>query len=95
MVNQVIAEAPWPVGVVPRGTHEWAKFVDPAEVKGWARTGLRELEGSSQGASQAQAGEWRCTGVMYFPGVGWKMIDGTEDWGNYFWAVRRAPILDT
>ncbi|KAK1138954.1 Hexaprenyldihydroxybenzoate methyltransferase, mitochondrial [Aspergillus melleus] len=63
LVNQVIAEAPWPIGVVPRGTHDWAK---------------------------STAMQWKCSGVMYFPGIGWKIVSGSENWGNYFWAVRKG-----
>ncbi|RJE17362.1 hexaprenyldihydroxybenzoate methyltransferase, partial [Aspergillus sclerotialis] len=44
IVNQVIAEAPWPFGVVPRGTHEWGKFVNPDELRGWAVEGLERAE---------------------------------------------------
>lgn len=92
IVNQVIAEAPWPVGVVPKGTHEWAKFVNPGEVRGWLEEGL--MRGKDGGARRAGAEalsgmRWVCEGVVYFPGVGWKMVKGSEDWGNYFWAVRK------
>lgn len=93
IVNQVIAEAPWPVGVVPRGTHEWAKFVNPGEVRGWVEEGLmRGLDGGAKRAGpEALTGmRWICEGVVYFPGVGWKIMKGSEDWGNYFWAVRKG-----
>ena len=94
IVNQLIAEAPWPVGVVPRGTHEWAKFVNPGEVRGWVEEGLmRGLDGAARkaGPAEALAGmRWVCEGVVYFPGVGWKIMKGSEDWGNYFWAVRKG-----
>ncbi|KAL4891070.1 3-demethylubiquinone-9 3-methyltransferase [Aspergillus ambiguus] len=93
VVNQVIAEAPWPVGVVPRGTHEWAKFVNPAELEGWAQEALmRAADGAAvRAGSEALRGmRWKCAGVMYFPGLGWRMVPGSEDWGNYFWAVRRG-----
>ncbi|KAI9931290.1 hypothetical protein ASPWEDRAFT_228051 [Aspergillus wentii DTO 134E9] len=93
LVNQVIAEAPWPIGVVPRGTHEWSKFVNADEVQGWVQEGLMRIQdGAAQKAGrQALEGmKWKCTGVMYFPGIGWKMVNGSEDWGNYFWAVRRG-----
>ncbi|KAL5362146.1 S-adenosyl-L-methionine-dependent methyltransferase [Aspergillus floccosus] len=93
LVNQVIAEAPWPVGVVPRGTHEWSKFVNPAELEGWVQEGLmRVADGkAARGGSEALRGmRWKCAGVMYFPGLGWKIVSGSEEWGNYFWAVRRG-----
>lgn len=87
IVNQLIAEAPWPIGVVPRGTHEWSKFVNPDELRSWAGLGL---DAAGSGSSARQPLRWKCTGVMYFPGLGWKMVAGSETWGNYFWAVRRA-----
>jgi len=40
LINQVIAEAPGPIGGVPRGTHEWRKFVNPDELESWASEGL-------------------------------------------------------
>ncbi|KAH8428250.1 3-demethylubiquinone-9 3-methyltransferase [Aspergillus melleus] len=113
LVNQVIAEAPWPIGVVPRGTHDWAKFVNPEELRGWAREGLLAStsstgptsSGSGSGSGSGSAAtatttqninsrsatmQWKCSGVMYFPGIGWKIVSGSENWGNYFWAVRKG-----
>jgi polyprenyldihydroxybenzoate methyltransferase/3-demethylubiquinol 3-O-methyltransferase len=92
ILNQVIAEAPWPIGVVPRGTHEWSKFVNPGEVKGWLQEGLMRAAdtGVSRGGSAIAEGmRWKCVGAIYIPGIGWKMVPGSEDWGNYFWAVRK------
>jgi polyprenyldihydroxybenzoate methyltransferase / 3-demethylubiquinol 3-O-methyltransferase len=94
LVNKVVAEAPWPVGVVPRGTHEWNKFVNADELKGWVEEGLisAENEASIRSGSEALEGmRWKCTGVVYVPGLGWKMVNGGENWGNYFWAVRKRP----
>ncbi|KKZ63460.1 2-polyprenyl-6-hydroxyphenyl methylase/3-demethylubiquinone-9 3-methyltransferase [[Emmonsia] crescens] len=95
IVNQVIAEAPWPIGVVPRGTHEWGKFVNDGEVKSWVGKGLREIDGLRVDGGRNEGGmddgmRWKCVGAMYFPGLGWKMIPGTEKLGNYFWAVQRG-----
>ncbi|KAJ5317169.1 hypothetical protein N7508_001677 [Penicillium antarcticum] len=93
ILNQVIAEAPWPIGVVPRGTHEWSKFVNPPEVKGWLQEGLMRAADtgvSRGGASVAEDMSWKCVGAIYVPGLGWKMVPGSEDWGNYFWAVRKG-----
>ncbi|OOF98213.1 hypothetical protein ASPCADRAFT_395020 [Aspergillus carbonarius ITEM 5010] len=93
IVNQVIAEAPWPVGVVPRGTHEWSKFVNPGELQAWVQEGLmRGVDGGAvRGGGEALEGtSWRCEGVVYFPGLGWKIVKGSESWGNYFWAVRKG-----
>ncbi|KAL3475655.1 S-adenosyl-L-methionine-dependent methyltransferase [Aspergillus californicus] len=96
LVNQVIAEAPWPIGVVPKGTHDWNKFVNPDELEAWASEGLMrsvDLERDSimRSGSEALKGmQWKCAGVVYFPGLGWKFVDGSESWGNYFWAVRKG-----
>jgi polyprenyldihydroxybenzoate methyltransferase/3-demethylubiquinol 3-O-methyltransferase len=92
LLNQVIAEAPWPIGVVPRGTHEWSKFVNPDEVKGWLEEGLMRVADSGVyrgGAKEVEGMRWKCVGAVYVPGIGWRMVRGSEDWGNYFWAVRR------
>ena len=95
LINQVIAEAPWPVGVVPRGTHDWAKFVNPDELEGWVQEAL--MRGADRGVTVRGGGSalgegmrWCVGGVVYFPGVGWKMVSGSESWGNYFWAVRKG-----
>lgn len=94
LVNQVIAEAPWPIGVVPRGTHEWSKFVNPDEARGWVEEALMRAkdDGSVRraGSEVLEGMRWRCAGVMYFPGVGWRIVRGAESWGNYFWAVRKG-----
>ncbi|CAG7943572.1 unnamed protein product [Penicillium olsonii] len=92
ILNQVIAEAPWPIGVVPRGTHEWSKFVNPPEVKGWLQEGLMRAADTPTargGAEQVKGMQWKCVGAIYIPGFGWKMVPGSEDYGNYFWAVRK------
>ncbi|KAI9367080.1 S-adenosyl-L-methionine-dependent methyltransferase [Aspergillus egyptiacus] len=96
LVNQVIAEAPWPIGVVPKGTHEWRKFVNPDELESWASEGLMravDLERNSvmvSGSEALQGMQWKCAGVVYFPGLGWKFVSGSENWGNYFWAIRKG-----
>lgn len=93
LLNQVIAEAPWPIGVVPRGTHEWSKFVNPPELHAWAQEGLMRAADSGvvrAGPSALDDMRWKCIGTIYVPGLGWKMVPGSEDWGNYFWAVKRG-----
>lgn len=96
LINQVIAEAPWPIGVVPRGTHEWKKFVNPDELESWASEGLMRSADLERGSVMRSGSEaldgmrWKCAGVMYFPGLGWKFVPGSESWGNYFWAVRKG-----
>ncbi|KAL1958176.1 hypothetical protein VTO42DRAFT_5031 [Malbranchea cinnamomea] len=94
-INQVIAEAPWPIGVVPRGTHEWSKFVNVEEVKGWAEEAVAMNSGSSSSGGRDDVSKaypqmgWRCEGTVYFPGVGWKFVPGAERWGNYFWGIQK------
>lgn len=93
ILNQVIAEAPWPIGVVPRGTHEWSKFVNPPELHSWAQEGLMRAadSGVTRGGPAVLDGmQWKCVGAIYVPGLGWKLMPGSEDWGNYFWAVRKG-----
>ncbi|KAJ5155221.1 hypothetical protein N7492_008024 [Penicillium capsulatum] len=93
ILNQVIAEAPWPIGVVPRGTHEWSKFVNPPELHAWAQEGL--MRAADSGVTRGGPGvldgmRWKCVGAIYVPGLGWKLAPGSEDWGNYFWAVKKG-----
>lgn len=98
IINQVIAEAPWPLGVVPRGTHEWSKFVNVDELQSWSRSIKAEEEDEHILADAAPARtasqryldtQWKCVGAVYFPGMGWKLIPGSEKWGNYFWGIQR------
>ncbi|OCL12188.1 ubiquinone biosynthesis O-methyltransferase, partial [Glonium stellatum] len=73
-VTKVVAEDV--MGIVPRGTHDWAKYVNEGE--------LREWFGRQQGWDGMKT-----MGVIYIPGLGWKEVPGGEGWGNYFFAVRR------
>jgi 2-polyprenyl-6-hydroxyphenyl methylase/3-demethylubiquinone-9 3-methyltransferase len=93
ILNQVIAEAPWPIGVVPRGTHEWSKFVNPSELYSWAQEGLMRAADTNvtrAGPAALDGMRWKCVGTIYVPGLGWKIVPGSEDWGNYFWAVKKG-----
>jgi polyprenyldihydroxybenzoate methyltransferase / 3-demethylubiquinol 3-O-methyltransferase len=74
LTTKVVAEDI--VGIVPRGTHEWDKYINPDELVGW----FRAREGW---------GEFKVTGVIYVPGLGWREVRGGEEWGNYFWGFRR------
>ncbi|KAH9861128.1 hypothetical protein IAQ61_010865 [Plenodomus lingam] len=75
LVTNVLAEDV--LGVVPKGTHEWAKYVNEAELRDWF-------------AGQQGWGDVRVMGVVYVPGVGWREVQGGEAWGNYFLGVRRV-----
>lgn len=93
IVNKMVAEAPWPIGVVPWGTHEWSKFVNADELRGRVEEGLmRAADGRAHraGGEALEGMQWKVAGVVYVPGWGWKMVAGGEDWGNYFWAVQRG-----
>lgn len=62
--------------IVPRGTHDWEKYVNESELRGYF---LKE-------------GGWnspQVRGVVYVPGVGWREVPGSEKLGNYFFAIRR------
>ncbi|KAK4695518.1 hypothetical protein P7C71_g2252, partial [Lecanoromycetidae sp. Uapishka_2] len=77
LTTKVVAEDL--VRLVPRGTHDWNKYINESE--------LREFFWNQKG--------WRCEtgmsiqGCMYVPLLGWRMVDGGEKWGNYFFGVRR------
>jgi len=68
------------LGIVPKGTHDWNKYINEEELrryfldKGWESP--------------------RVMGVVYVPGLGWKEVRGSEKVGNYFFGVRRAVDSD-
>ena len=69
------------VRLVPKGTHDWDKYINEQELRqffraqdGWGRNG-----------------GLKCQGCMYVPAIGWRMIPGGERWGNYFFGVRKNP----
>jgi ubiquinone biosynthesis O-methyltransferase len=67
------------LGIVPKGTHDWNKYVNCEELEGYF----------------AGRGGWSkpvVQGVVYVPGVGWKEVNGSEKLGNYFIGVRREPV---
>lgn len=65
------------LGVVPKGTHDWNKYINEDELRHY-------LRGQGWGNPVVQ-------GVIYVPGLGWKQIEGSEKIGNYFLGVRRMP----
>lgn len=77
LTTKVIAEAPV-IGVVPRGTHDWNKYINPTELKGW-------FESKTQG----EWGDFRTRGVVYVPLLGWRVVQGSEGFGNYFFGVQK------
>ncbi len=64
------------VGIVPQGTHDWAKYINEEELRRW----FAKREGWER---------TRATGVVYVPGFGWREVRGAEKWGNYFFGVRK------
>ena len=82
LTTKLIAEAPI-IGVVPRGTHDWNKYINPGELGGW-------FEKRSMDAKvEERWGNLKAQGVIYVPGWGWKMMSWTEGLGNYFFAAQR------
>ena len=65
--------------IVPRGTHEWGKYVNEREVRSWFE-------------KQEEWTNLRAMGVMYVPAIGWREVRGGEDWGNYFFAARKRVV---
>lgn len=62
--------------IVPRGTHDWAKYINEHELR-------RHLTDRGWQSS-------RVMGVVYVPGLGWREMPGSERVGNYFLGVRRG-----
>lgn len=79
LTTKVVAE--YIVRMVPQGTHDWSKYVNPDELEAF----FAREEG--WGAN----GRMKSSGCMYVPGFGWKMVNGSQDWGNYFFGIRRSP----
>jgi polyprenyldihydroxybenzoate methyltransferase/3-demethylubiquinol 3-O-methyltransferase len=74
LTTKVVAEDI--VGIVPQGTHDWDKYINEDELRGYF---LKE-------------GGWNSPtvmGVVYVPGWGWKEVTGSEKVGNYFFAIRK------
>lgn len=69
------------LGVVPRGTHNWEQYIQPGELREWAKA----QEG-------LDASAWQVMGVVYVPGFGWREVDGSEGWGNYFFGMRKRDV---
>ncbi|KAI1662228.1 ubiquinone biosynthesis O-methyltransferase [Daldinia decipiens] len=64
--------------IVPKGTHDWQKYINEEELK------THFLQNRTEWT------EPRCMGVVYVPGLGWKEVTGSEKIGNYFFAVRKV-----
>ena len=67
------------VRMVPKGTHQWEKYINADELANW----FNERNGWGSG------GGLKLMGVMYVPGMGWKTVPRAENLGNYFLGVRK------
>ena len=79
LTTKVVAEDL--VGLVPRGTHDWSKYINEHEIRSFFQ--------AQQG--WGANGGMKALGCVYIPGVGWRMFTGGERLGNYFFGVRRDP----
>ena len=66
------------LGVVPKGTHDWYKYINEEELRVYF-----EGKGGVWGAP-------RVMGVVFVPGLGWKEVRGSEKVGNYFLGVQKV-----
>ncbi|EXJ73924.1 uncharacterized protein A1O5_02218 [Cladophialophora psammophila CBS 110553] len=78
LTTKLIAEAPL-IGVVPRGTHDWNKYINPPELRGYFESGT----------APGRWGEFITQGVVYIPAIGWRFVQGSEEFGNYFFGVQK------
>ncbi|KIW02481.1 3-demethylubiquinone-9 3-O-methyltransferase [Verruconis gallopava] len=67
------------LGIVPKGTHDWNKYLNENELRDW----FTKREGWESP---------RAMGVLYVPGLGWKDVPRGEEYGNYFFGVRKSPL---
>ncbi|EFX02584.1 3-demethylubiquinone-9 3-methyltransferase [Grosmannia clavigera kw1407] len=78
------------LGIVPHGTHDWAKYVNPDELAAHFAPGT--------GAACSQGTTWETLtfqGVAYIPGLGWQVVPGSEELGNYFFGIRKGRSEST
>ena len=80
LTTKVVAEDI--IRLVPKGTHSWEKYINPEELA--AFFARQEGWGGTRGL--------RTAGCVYVPVVGWRMIPGSQELGNYFFAVRKDPL---
>lgn len=69
------------MGLVPRGTHDWSNYINEHELRRFFET--QRGWGVNGGV--------KAMGCVYVPGLGWRMVPGGEQWGNYFFGIRRDP----
>jgi 2-polyprenyl-6-hydroxyphenyl methylase/3-demethylubiquinone-9 3-methyltransferase len=69
-----IVGAEYLLGLLPRGTHEYAKLIRPAELAAWCRRAGLELS--------------ELTGLHHNPATGAYWLDGNVDVNYFAWTVR-------
>ncbi|CAF9939911.1 MAG: Hexaprenyldihydroxybenzoate methyltransferase, mitochondrial [Alectoria fallacina] len=79
LTTNVVAEEV--VRLVPRGTHDWSKYINEQELRRFFRA---QNGWGKDGGLKSQ-------GCMYVPAVGWRTVASGEKWGNYFFGVRKDP----
>lgn len=79
LTTKVVAEDV--LSLVPQGTHDWKKYINADELE--AFFARQEGYGANRGI--------KFSGCVYVPGFGWNTIGGSEEWGNYFFGLRRNP----
>lgn len=77
LTTKLIGEAPL-IGIVPAGTHDWNKYINPPELRQYFET-----------RAPGTWGDFRTQGVMYVPTLGWKTVNKSEELGNYFFGIQR------
>lgn len=77
LTTKLVAEAPL-IGVVPPGTHDWNKYINPPELRQYFET-----------RAPGKWGDFRTQGVMYIPMLGWRVVNNSEEFGNYFFGVQK------
>lgn len=76
LTTKLVAE--YLVGIVPRGTHDWRRYLNHDELRRWfaAQPGW-------------DVSSCRVRGLAYLPALGWRELPSGEKWGNYFFGVRK------
>ncbi|EHY59600.1 Ubiquinone biosynthesis O-methyltransferase, mitochondrial [Exophiala dermatitidis] len=77
LTTKLIAEAPL-IGVVPPGTHDWNKYINPSELRQYFET-----------RASGSWGKFKTQGVVYVPALGWRFVNNSEEFGNYFFGVQK------
>lgn len=80
LTTKVVAESL--LRVVPRGTHDWYKYINRDELANWF----------------SHKEEWAtpvAMGVLYVPGLGWKFVPNSERLGNYFFGIQKNSIRES